>query len=132
MRELVVIGLAHDTDRGCDPDSPARKTAGLAEFLCSVKESIAESIFTSVPSGRFFRERLNAVSRVRVANINWFSKGELAIENVRVFPSESVSGGFSSVTSADCPGLKSNCNGFSKWKAIVPSAISTRFNNLGP
>jgi hypothetical protein len=69
---------------------------------------------------------------MRVANINWLSNGQLAIEKVRVFPSESVSGGLISVTSADCPGLKSNGDGFSKWKAIVPSATSTRLNSLGP
>jgi len=72
------------------------------------------------------------VSRMRVANITWASNGELAIEKVRVFPSESVSGGSNSVTSADCPGLKSNRDGFSKWKAMVPSATSTRLNNLDP
>src|SRR5437870_3893068 len=100
--------------KGVIPIPPARNTAGLDEFLCSVKEPIGESIFTSVPRGIFFSERLNAVSRMRVANINWFSKEGLAIEKVRVFPSASVSGGLNNVTSADCPGLKSNCGGF--WK----------------
>lgn len=75
--------------------------AGLAEFLCSMNDPIAESILTSVPTGALLSERLNAVSRIRVANINWLSDGELAIEKVRVFPSESVSGGLDNVTSAD-------------------------------
>ena len=91
--------------KGVIPIPPARNTAGLAEFLCSVKEPIAEPIITWVPSGTFFSDRLNAVSRIRVANIRWFSKGELAIEKVRILPSESVSGGLDNVTSADCPGL---------------------------
>ena len=52
------------------------------------------------------------------------------MEKVRTFPSESVSGGFNNVRSADCPGLKLNPVGFSKWKAIVPSATSTLFSNL--
>jgi hypothetical protein len=116
--------------KGVIPIPPARNTAALAEFLCIVKEPMGGSIFTSVLSGTFFSERLNAVSRMRVVNINWFSKGGLAIEKVRVFPSASVSGGLESVRSADCPGLKSNREAFSKWKAMVPSATSTRLNNL--
>jgi hypothetical protein len=80
-------------ENGVTPIPPARNTAGLAEFLCSVKEPIAESIFTTVPSGIFFSERLNAVSRMRVANISWSSNGALAMEKVRTFPSASVSGG---------------------------------------
>ena len=59
---------------------------------------MAELICTSVPSGTVFNERLNAVSRIRVTNINRLSNGALAIENVRVFPSESFSGGFSNVS----------------------------------
>src|SRR5947208_5153578 len=35
-------------ENGVIPIPPARNTAGLAEFLCSVKEPIAESIFTTV------------------------------------------------------------------------------------
>ena len=54
---------------GVMPIPPARNIAGLAEFLCSVKETIGESIATSVPRGIFFSERLNAVSRMRVANV---------------------------------------------------------------
>src|SRR5664280_67410 len=46
--------------KGVIPIPPARNTAGLAEFLCSVKDPIGESIFTSVPRGIFFSERLNA------------------------------------------------------------------------
>src|SRR5215510_15247635 len=117
-------------ENGVIPIPPARNTAGLAEFLCSVKEPIAESIFTTVPSGTFVNERLNAVSRIRVANISWSSNGALAMEKVRTFPLESVSGGFNNVRSEDCPGLKSNPAGFSKWKAMVPSATSTLFNSL--
>ena len=88
------------------------------------------SIFTWVPNAIFLGERLNAWSRMRVVNIKWFSKAGLAIGKVRVLPSGSVSGGSASVRSADCPGLKSNRDGFSKQKAIVPSATSTRFNKL--
>ena len=128
---LIMIGLPYDAEKWCDSDSaPVRNTAGLAEFLCSVKEPIAESIFTTVPSATFFNDRLRAVSRMRVANTNWFSKVALTIEKVRVFPSESVSGGFINVRSTDCPGLKSNPVGFSKWKAIVFCATSTGLNNL--
>jgi len=97
-----------------------------------MKEPAAAPICTSVASGTFFSERLNAVSRIRVVNTNSFSNGGLAMEKVRVFPSASVSGGTVSVTSANCPALKLNPEGFSKWKAIVPSATSTRLNNLDP
>jgi hypothetical protein len=83
--------------KGVIPIPPARNTAGLNEFLWSVKDPIGESIFISVPRGIFFSERLNAVSRMRVVNIKWFSNGELAIEKVRVFPSASVSGALASV-----------------------------------
>src|SRR5260370_41087970 len=118
--------------KGVITGAPARNTDWLDEFVWSVKEPIGESIFTSVPRAIFFSERLNAVSRMRVAKVSWFSKEGLAIEKVRVFPSASVSGGLDNVRSADCPGLKSKCGGFSKWKAMVPSATSTRPNNLGP
>ena len=130
MWRTVMIGLPYDAENGGIPLPPVRNTAGLAEFLCSVKEPIAESIITPVPSATFFNDRLKAVSRMRVANINWFSKVAQAIEKVRVFPSESVSGGFINVKSTDCPGLNSNPAGFSKWKAIVSCATSTRLNNL--
>src|SRR5215469_13894258 len=56
--------------KGVIPIPPARSTAGFAEFLCSVKEPIACSTFTEVPSGTVFKYRLNAVSRMRVANIS--------------------------------------------------------------
>ena len=72
-------------ENGVIPIPPARNTAGLAEFLCSVKEPIGASIFTAVPSGIFFSDRLNAVSRMRVANISWSSNGALAMEKVRTF-----------------------------------------------
>jgi hypothetical protein len=65
------------------------------------------------------------IGLMRVVNTSRSSNGALAMEKVRTFPSESVSGGFSNVRSADCPRLKSNPTGFSKWKAIVPSATST-------
>ena len=125
-----MIGLPHYAEKGCDPDSPCEEHRGLAAFLCSVKEPMAESIFTAVPSPMFLNERLNAVSRILVANTSWFSNGALAMENVRVFPSESVSGGFISVKSTDCPVLKSNPIGFSNWNAIVSYATSTRFRSL--
>ena len=35
----------------------------------NVRSDVAGSIFTGVPSGDLFNERLNAVSRIRVANI---------------------------------------------------------------
>jgi hypothetical protein len=126
----VMVGLPYDTGKRRNSDSTGKEHGRFSGILCSVKEPIAESIFTTVPSGIFFSERLNAVSRMRVANISWSSNGALAMEKVRTFPSASVSGGFGNVRSADCPGLKSNPVGFSKWKAIVPSATSTLFNSL--
>ena len=48
------------------------------------------------------------------------------MENVRVFPSASVSGGSMSVTSADCPALKANLDGFSKWKASMRLACELK------
>lgn len=64
--------------KGVIPIPPAINTATLADFLCNVKEPVGESIFTCVPRGTFFSETLNAVSRMRVANIRWLSKGEVA------------------------------------------------------
>src|SRR5215469_2238248 len=87
--------------KGVIPIPPARSTAGFAEVLCSVKEPVAGSTFTAVPIGIAFKDRLKAVSRMRVANISRSSNGALAIENVRTFPSESVSGGFTNVRSED-------------------------------
>jgi hypothetical protein len=106
VRKAVSISLPHDAEKGVIPIPPARNTAGLTGFLCSVKEPSAEPIFTSVASGTFFSERLKAVSRIRVVKTNSFSNGGLAMEKVRVLPSASVSGGSVSVTSANCPGLK--------------------------
>jgi hypothetical protein len=106
------------------PIPPARNTAALAEFLCSVKEPMGGSIFTCVPRGTFFSERLNAVSRVRVANIKWFSKRGLAIEKVRVLPSESVSGGLESVRSADWPRLEI------EWRRFLEIEGRGAFRNL--
>src|SRR6202140_5500601 len=105
--------------KGVIPIPPAKNTAGLAGFLCREKEPAAEPIFNSVASGTVFSERLKAVSRIRVVNTNSFSKGGLAMEKVRVFPSASVCGGSMSVTSADCPALKAKPDGFAKGKAIV-------------
>jgi hypothetical protein len=62
--------------------------------------------YITLPRGTCFSERLNAVSRIRVANINWFSNGELAIEKVQV--------GLNSVTSADCPRLEIEHHGASR------------------
>jgi len=78
---------------GVIPMPPARKTAGLDEFLCSVKEPLGPSILTVVPSGIRLSARLKALSRILVATIRRSSNGGLAMENVRMFPSESVSGG---------------------------------------
>jgi hypothetical protein len=64
--------------------------------------------YITLPRGTCFSERLNAVSRIRVANINWFSNGELAIEKVRV--------GLNSVTSADCPRLEIEFRWFLEMK----------------
>ena len=50
-----------------------------------MKEPVGGLIVTAVPNGTFFRERLKAVSRMRVANIKSTSNGELAIEKVRAF-----------------------------------------------
>ena len=108
------MGLPHDAEKRRDSDSAREEHGGLCRFLCRVKEPAAEPIFTSVASGTFFSERLKAVSRIRVVNTNSFSNGGLAMEKVRVFPSASVSGGSVSVTSANCPALNLNPDGFSK------------------
>lgn len=100
--------------KGVMPMPPASNTAGLAVFLCSVNDPIGPSILTPSPSGTVLSTRLNAVSRMRVAMVICSSKGALAIENVRIFPSASVSGGSSNVKSSDCPGVNWNPCGFSK------------------
>src|ERR1700733_12806034 len=99
---------------GVIPIPPARNTAGFARFLCKGKEPAAVLIFTFAGNGNLFSEHLKAVLRIRVVNINSSAKGGLAMENVRVFPSASVSSGSVSVTSADWPALKLNPDGFSK------------------
>jgi hypothetical protein len=72
----------------------------------------AGPIFTFAANDNLFSERLKAVLRIRVVNTNSSAKGGLAMENVRVFPSASVSSGSVSVTSADWPALKLNpCGG---------------------
>ena len=75
------------------PIPPAKKIAGLEEFLCKVKEPLGPSILTAVPSGKLLSARLKAVSRILVAIMSRSSNGGLAMENVRMFPSASVSGG---------------------------------------
>src|SRR5262249_38670769 len=67
---------------------------------------------------------------MRVANIRCLQMERWQWKKFGHFPSESVSGGFSNVRSADCPGLKSNPAGFSRWKAMVPSAASALFRSL--
>jgi hypothetical protein len=74
--------------------------------------------------------RLNAVSRSRVATINVSSRGSLAIEKPRVFPSASISAEASRVMSRNCPTWNAQPDGFPKRKAIVPSAMSCRLTNL--
>src|ERR1035437_4401418 len=99
---------------GVIPIPPARNMAGFAKFLCKVKVPAAGPIFTAAVNGIFFRQRLKAVLRIRVVSTNSSAKGGLAMENLRVFPSASVSGGSVRVTSADWPALKLNPDGFSK------------------
>lgn len=48
------------------------------------------------------------------------------MEKVRIFPSESVSGGLIRVRSAVWPALKLNPEGLAKPKAMVPSATLLR------
>ena len=118
-------------ENGVIPIPPARNTAGLAEFLCSVKEPIAESMFTTVPSGIFFSERFNAVSRMRVANLSWSSNGALAIEKVRTFPSASVSGGFSNVAFNGLLGLEIKCRRLLKLKGHSSFRSVSSIQELG-
>src|ERR1035437_889566 len=99
---------------GVIPIPPARNMAGFSRFLCRVKEPAAGLIFAFAVNGTFFSERLKAVLRIRVVKTNSFAKGGLAMENVRVFPLASVSGGSVSVISANWPALKLNPDGFSK------------------
>src|ERR1017187_4695350 len=91
---------------GVIPIPPARNMARFARFLCRVKEPAAGLIFTSAVNVTSFSERLKAVSRMRVMKTNLFAKGGLAMENVRVFPSASVSGGAVRVRSEERRGGK--------------------------
>ena len=59
------------------------------------------SILTCRPGEALRSTRLKAVSLIRVAIMRSFSKGALAIENVRELPSASISGGLSKVRSID-------------------------------
>jgi hypothetical protein len=101
----------------------------------------AGRIFTFAATGNLFSERLKAVLRIRVVKTKSSAEGGLAMENVRVFPSASVSNGSVSVTSTDRPALKLNPGGFSKerpkyltqllldasaWRCSLPSDLSNR------
>src|SRR2546425_5444159 len=113
---------------GVTPMPPARNTAAFETSLCSVNEPIAWLTFTCVPSGSTFRHFLNAVGRMRVATVIVpFSLGLVQKENVRAFPSASVSDGLSRIKSAFCPGLKVKSVPLeSNQNAMVPSATSRR------
>src|ERR1035441_8159168 len=88
---------------GVMPIPPARNTAVRVTSLWRVRLPDGPSSLTAEPSGIVFNTRLNAVSRIRVATIRVSSSGPLAIENVRVFPSASVSWGSHKVISRDWP-----------------------------
>src|ERR1017187_93223 len=111
---------------GVIPMPPHRNTAVRAASRGSVRSPAGPSICTAVPTGITFNIRLNTVSRMRVATMTLFSYGALAIVNVRVFPSASVSEGARRVISIAWPASNVQPGGFSKWKAMVPSAISWR------
>ena len=69
-----------------------------------VDHLIPLSLILTCKSGEaLLSTRLKAVSLIRVAIMRSLSKGALAIENAREFPSASVSGGFSRVRSIDWP-----------------------------
>jgi hypothetical protein len=67
-----------------------------------------------VPSFSVLRTRLKAVSRVRVVIIISVSSRGLEIENVRVFPFASVSGGLIIVNERYWPALNVKSRGLSK------------------
>ena len=91
------------------------KVGPLVRYRPEVVEQWVDGlIFTSAVDFTCFSERLKAVLRMRVVKTNSFAKGGLAMENVRVFPSASVSSGSVRVTSANWPALKLNPAGFSK------------------
>src|ERR1035441_2997776 len=115
---------------GVMPIPPARNTAVRVTSLWRVRLPDGPSILTAEPSGIVFNTRLNAVSRIRVATIRVSSSGPLAIENVRVFPSASVSGGSHRVISRDWPASNVQFDGFSKRNAVVRSATSCLLTSL--
>ena len=82
---VVVVGLPYDAGKRCDSDSTGKEYGRLSGILMQCERAYWRSIFTAVPSGIFFSDRLNAVSRMRVANISWSSNGALAMEKVRTF-----------------------------------------------
>jgi hypothetical protein len=67
-----------------------------------------------VPSFIVLRHRLKADSRIRVVIMISGSSGALAIENVRLLPLASVSGGSISANETYWPALNVNPVGFSK------------------
>ena len=85
---------------GVIPMPPARKIAGFVTLWWSVNDPIGPSASTGVASGAEASTRLNALFRIRVAMTRSVSCGALVIENVRVFPSVSVSGGSTRVRSS--------------------------------
>jgi len=76
-------------------------------------------MFTRLPSGRRESARLNAEFRMRVATRISSTKGELAIENVCVRPSEPSGAAPRRARSIACPALKRKVRGLSNWKATV-------------
>jgi hypothetical protein len=115
-------------------DTPERRVTDAASQehrgsrCIAVERQVAGRAFhlNGGATGITFNTRLNAVSRMRVATMRLFSYGALAIVNVRVFPSASVSDGVSRVISTAWPASNVQPDGFSKWKAMAPSAISWR------
>jgi hypothetical protein len=119
VRESVVIGLPHDAEKRCDSDSTSQEHSRFGRFLCGVKDPMAGSIFTCVSRRTLrrcvaraggeqqvvFKGRTGDRKGARVAlSVSFWRIGERQVGR--------------------CPGLKSSRTGFSKWKAMVPSATS--------
>jgi hypothetical protein len=88
------------------------------------------STLTFVPDGMAGKTRLKAVYRIRVATIKNSSRGVPAIDKALVFPSPSLSGGSTKVTSTACRAWNVQPGGFSNSNATVRSATSRRLTNF--
>src|SRR5262249_54079707 len=93
VHRFVRIAGSTTLRNGVTPMPPAKRTAGRLASPGRTRSPKGPSMVTVAPNFIVFRQLLKAESRIRVVIMTSASSGALAIENVRVFPFASLSGG---------------------------------------